>query len=148
MSTFTQIYYHIVFSTRERECTLGESGHDDLYRYIWGIIKNRKGHLYRINAMEDHLHILCDLHPTMNLADLVKEIKGGSSYVIKQKGLFPKFSSWQDGYGAFTHSAVEKDGLIEYIKGQTEHHQRISYQDELRQLLIEAGVEFEEKYLV
>jgi REP element-mobilizing transposase RayT len=107
MSIFTQIYYHIVFSICQRERTLIEPGREDLYRYVWGIIKNRHGHLYRINAVEDHLHFLCDFHPTMPLSDLVKEIKGGCSYIIKQKNLFPKFSTWQDGYSAFTHSARE-----------------------------------------
>jgi REP element-mobilizing transposase RayT len=133
MSTFTQIYYHIVFSTRQRECTLIESGREALYRYVWGITQNRHGHLYRINAVEDHLHLLCDLHPTIHLSDLVKEIKGGSSYIIRHKNLFPKFSSWQDGYGAFTHSAREKDQIIEYIKNQQEHHHKLSYAEELRQ---------------
>jgi REP element-mobilizing transposase RayT len=148
MSTFTQIYYHIVFSTREREQSLVDSGREDLYRYVWGIIKNRHGHLYRINAVDDHIHFLCDLHPTIPLADLVKEIKGGSSYFIKEKGLFPKFTSWQDGYGAFTHSAREKDQSIEYIKCQEEHHKRITFADELRNLLEEVGVAFDAKFLV
>ena len=52
VSTFTQIYYHIVFSTRERERTLIEPGREDLFRYLWGVIKNRHGHLYRLNAVE------------------------------------------------------------------------------------------------
>jgi putative transposase len=45
---------------------------------IWGIIKNRRSHLYRINGVEDHLNILTSLHPTVSLADFVKEVKTGS----------------------------------------------------------------------
>jgi putative transposase len=66
----------------------------------------------------------------------------------REKGLFPKFTSWQDGYGAFTHSAREKDQIIEYIKCQEEHHKRITFADELRNLLEEAGVAFDAKFLV
>ena len=69
MSTFTQIYCHIVFSTKNREPVLRADGREELFRYIWGIIRNKKSHLYRINAVEDHVHILSSLHPSVVLAD-------------------------------------------------------------------------------
>ena len=148
MSTYTQILYHIVFSTRNRERCLLLEHRADLYRDIWGIIKNKKSHLYRINGVEDHVHILCSLHPMISLADLVKDIKLGSSSWIKEKELFPRFTHWQDGYGAFTLSTQERDTVIEYIKNQEEHHKRVSFHEEFRSLLEEAGLEFDEKYLL
>lgn len=148
MSTYRQIYYHIVFSTKDRQKTLVDSGREELFRYIWGIIKNKRGHLYRINGVEDHLHIFCDLHPMVCLANLVKAIKGSSWHWIKKQGIFPGFVQWQQGYGAFTHSEAEKERIIEYIKKQQNHHRRVSFQDELRNLLTEAGIEFNEKFLL
>ena len=56
MSTFTQIYYHIVFSTKNREPVLRAERREELFRYIWGIIRNKNSHLYRINGVEDHVH--------------------------------------------------------------------------------------------
>jgi putative transposase len=85
----------------------------DLFRYIWGIIRNRDGYLYRINGVKDHLHILTSLHPTVSLADLVKDIKTGSARWIKQNRVFQGFSHWQEGYGAFTCSRQDLSGLIE-----------------------------------
>lgn len=148
MSTHTQIYYHIVFSTKDRIPVLKADRREELFRYIWGIVKNRKSHLYRVNGVEDHVHILTSLHPTVNLADLVKEIKTGTALWIKGKALFPSFSHWQDGYGAFTHSKGEIDALIGYIKGQTEHHRRTTFAEEYRKPLVEAGVEFDERYIM
>ena len=148
MSTHTQIYYHIVFSTKDRVPALKMEGRENLFRYVWGIVKNRDGHLYRINGSDDHVHILTSLHPTMNLADFVKEIKTGSSVWIKDKSVFPSFSHWQQGYGAFTHSKSEVGALIEYIKGQAEHHRRTTFTEEYRKLLVEAGVEFDERYIL
>ena len=148
MATYTQIYYHLVFSTKERTPALTPDRREDLFRYIWGIIKNKNSHLYRINGVEDHVHILTSLHPTVALADLIKDIKVASSLWIKEEKAFPRFSHWQDGYGAFTHSSNEKDRLIEYIKGQEEHHKKVSFRDEFRRLLEEAGIEFDEKYLL
>jgi REP element-mobilizing transposase RayT len=148
MSTQTQICYHVVFSTKGRQPTLKANRREDLFRYIWGILKNRESHLYRINGTEDHLHILTSLHPSVSLADLVKDVKTGSSLWIKKEGVFRAFSHWQDGYGAFTHSRREIDSLIEYIKGQEEHHRRTTFVEEYRKLLEEAGIEFDERYIL
>lgn len=147
MSTYTQIYYHIVFSTKHRKTVLHQEKREDLFRYIWGIVKNKKSHLYRVNGVEDHLHLLTSLHPTICLADFVKAIKVATSIWIKENALFPGFSHWQDGYGAFTHSAHEKDRLLEYIVSQEQHHKEVMFRDEFRKLLMEAGIEFDEQYL-
>jgi REP element-mobilizing transposase RayT len=148
MSTHTQICYHIVFSTKDHQPTLWADRREDLLRYIWGIIKNRHGHLYRINGVEDHLHILSSLHPTVCLADFVKDVKTGSALWIKENSVFKSFSHWQEGYGAFTCSRRDIDDLIEYIKRQQEHHRRTSFVEEYRKLLQEAGIEFDERYML
>jgi REP element-mobilizing transposase RayT len=147
MSTYTQIYYHIVFSTKERVPALIAEKREDLFRYIWGILKNKDCHLYRLNGVEDHLHLLTSLHPTVCLADLVKDIKISTSKWIKDEGIFPAFTHWQDGYGAFTIGHADKTSVIEYIKHQQEHHRKTSFLDELRGLLNKAGIEFDERYL-
>ena len=100
-----------------------------------------------MNGIEDHIHIVTHIHPTVAPAALVKDIKLASSDYIKEKGLFPDFSGWQDGYGAFTYSYSAKNGLIEYVKNQEEHHKTKTFREELIELLKEHGVEFDEKYL-
>ena len=148
MGTYTQILYQIVFGTKNNEKTMIESGHEALYKYIWGILKNKKCHLYRINGVEDHIHIVTHIHPTIALAYLIKDIKIASSNYIKAENIFPNFNGWQDGYGAFTYSISAKDDLIEYVKNQKEHHRKVSFRDEYISLLKEYRVEFDEKYLL
>ena len=148
MSTHTAISYHIVFSTKDRAPVLNRDRREELFRYIWGIIKNRRGHLYRINGVEDHVHILTSLHPTVSLADFVKDIKTGSAHWIKQNFVFKKFSHWQEGYAAFTCSKQEIAGLVEYINGQERHHRKLKFEEEYRKLLLEAGVKFDERYML
>lgn len=148
MATCTQIICHIVFATKHRERVLDKPRREDLFRYIWGIVKNHDCQLFRLNGVEDHIHILTSLHPTVALADFVKAVKTGSSKWIKENNAFPQFSHWQDGCGAFTHSIREKEPLIDYIKDQENHHRRVDFLDEYRKLLHDAGVEFDEKYLV
>jgi len=146
--TYTQIYYHIVFSTKNREPVLNESLHEHLFRYIWGIVNNQRCHLYAINGAADHLHILSSLHPSTCLADLVKSVKTASSLWIKTNHALEGFTHWQDGYGAFTHSTRDKASLIAYIEDQENHHRQVSFRDELRRLLREAEVQFDERYLL
>ncbi len=148
MSTYTQICYHIVFSTKNREPVLQDNRRTDLYRYIWGILRNQRCHLYRIGGVDDHLHLFNSLHPSVCLADLIKDIKLASSDWIQKNGVFRRFSHWQEGYGAFTLAYRDKDTLIEYIKSQPEHHRRETYIDEFRRLLEEAGIGYDEKYLL
>ena len=147
MSTYTQIYYHIVFSTKNREKVLLSNNRDKLLKYIWGITKNMKCHLYRINAVQDHLHILIHLHPAVCLSEFVKAVKTGSSKWIREERIFPDFRHWQDGYGAFTYSNNDKESVVEYIKKQEEHHKKITFKEEYVQMLKNAGIKYEEKYL-
>jgi putative transposase len=148
MSTYTQIIYQIVFGPKNRARCLHSSGRPDLFRYITGLLQNKNCHLYRINGVEDHLHILTHIHPTISLSALVKDIKVASALYIKEKKLFDGFNGWQEGYGAFTYSIKEKDRLIEYVKNQEEHHRVRTFRDEFIELLDEHGIEFEEKYLL
>jgi len=98
--------------------------------------------------MPDHMHIFSDLHPAISLADYVKDIKVSSSKWMKESGHFPQFEAWQDSYGAFTYSVRERDMIINYIKNQKQHHKTETFYDEYKRLLIENGVEFDEKYLL
>ncbi len=123
------------------------SNRPDLFKYIAGILANKKCHVYQINGVEDHLHILTHLHPSIALADLIKDVKLASTKFIKENNLFPQFSGWQDGYGAFTYSIDRKEILIGYIKNQEEHHKTKTFRDEYVDLLREHGVEYDEKYL-
>ena len=146
MSTYTQILYQIVFSTKNREHTLLKINRDELYKYIWGVLKNKNCHLYRIGGITDHIHLVIGLHPAIPLDSLIKDIKLASSDHIKALQLFPEFNGWQVGYGGFTYSFKDKE--IEYVKNQEEHHATKSYLEELKELLKEHGIEYDEKYLM
>jgi len=146
--SYKQIYYQIIFGTKYRKSTIAETHCKELYQYIYGLIQNKQCKLYRINGIEDHIHIFSDLHPSIALADYIKDIKVASSKWMKESGRFPDFTGWQDGYGAFTYSIHERDKIINYVKNQKEHHKTESFYDEFKRLLIENGIDFDEKYLL
>ena len=96
--------------------------------------------------MEDHIHILTDLHPSIALADYIRDIKSSTSVWLKQNGNFRNFSGWADGYAALTYTYRDKEVIINYIKNQQTHHKKVSFKDELKKLLIEHGLQINEKY--
>jgi REP element-mobilizing transposase RayT len=147
MSTYTQILYQIVFSTKNRKRTLSSLQRPELCKYIWGILENKKCHPYWINGIEDHLHLLTHIHPSVCLSDLVKDIKLGTSDWIKKGAVFAYFDGWQEGYAGFTYSYKQKDILIKYIQNQESHHKVKTYIEELIELLKEHGITYDEKFL-
>jgi len=104
MSTYTYLAYHIVFGTKQRQPAIDLARCEELYRYIWGIVRNKGGHLYRTGGTEDHVHILVGLSPATCIYDIVKEIKVATSMWVRENGVFKAWPGWQDGYGAFTCS--------------------------------------------
>jgi len=148
MATFTQILYQIVFSTKNAENTMVLDQTEKLYRYIWGILKNKKCTLYQINGTENHLHIVTHVHPTVAISSLLKDIKVSSSGWLKEQGIFPKFIGWQEGYGAFTYHIKQKGIIVNYVKSQREHHRIKTFKEEFKELLEEHGIEFDERYLL
>ncbi len=118
-----------------------------LFGYLHGIIQNFDCHLYRLNGMEDHIHMLVDIHPSVSLADFIREMKADSSRWLRENGIMPGFEYWQEGYGGFTKSWADKDMVIEYIKGQEEHHRKETFLEEFRRLVEEAGMEWDDRFL-
>lgn len=147
MSHFTQTFYHIIFSTKDRKPTIPDEYCEELYKYIWGILNKRNCKLYRINGTEDHIHVFTSLHPIKSLSDLVRDIKTNSSAWLKTIENFPKFRGWQKGYAAFTYSIRDKEIIINYIKNQKEHHKKENSLDEIKRILEENGIEIDLKFL-
>ena len=146
-STLSNLVYHVVFSTKNREPLLIPAVRDDLYRYIAGIIKKEKGVLIQIGGMPDHLHLVVKLNPAHSLSDIMKNIKAGSSkWINEQKMLMGRFG-WQEGYGAFTISESQLPGVIRYVNEQENHHRTLSFKDEFVLFLKRHRIEYDDRYI-
>ena len=142
MSAVTAIY-HIVINTYRREMTLPITSCDNLYRYIARVVENSQSTLFAINGIENHIHLLINLHPSVRLSDLVRDIKLSTNQWIKQNRVaFPQFVGWGKEYGAFTYALRDKEMVANYIRNQRTHHQRESFEDEYRKHVTNAGLEW------
>jgi putative transposase len=75
-----------------------------------------------IGGIEDHIHMLVRLAPTITVARLVGEVKGASSHAITHAIRPADFFKWQGSYGAFTISQRSVCQVCAYILNQKAHH--------------------------
>ena len=131
----TKILCHIVFGTKGRRPTINNENKRLLYSYILSILKREKCWLHRLNGIEDHLHMLIDLHPAKSLAMLMKEVKASTSHWMRNNSNFYKFDGWGSGYFAVSVSPENKEGVLNYIKNQEIHHQGQDYLSEIEYII-------------
>jgi REP element-mobilizing transposase RayT len=147
MSTFTQLYTQIVFSTKNREPILDVSWRQNLYNYITHIIQKRKHKIFAIGGTNDHIHILISFKQTDTLSSLMLEVKRGTSIWIKENKLLSHRFECQEGYGAFSYSHSQIDTIVKYILNQEEHHKKKSSKREYINFLDSFSVDYDEKYV-
>ena len=145
--SYTNLLYHIVFSTKDRQPLITPDYEVRLYDYIGGTIRELGGISLALNGTEDHLHLLAKLRPDRALSDALRKVKANASGWMHR--VFPRLEdfTWQRGYGAFTVSQSNVREVSEYIARQKQHHQKISFRDEFIQFLIANEIEFDERYL-
>lgn len=143
--TYTNLLTHIVFSTKERLPLVTDEIKPELFAYLGGLVKELKGKPIIINGMNDHVHILASLPPTLSIAEAMRFIKANSSKWITQK--FGKPFEWQKGYGAFTVSRSNVDAVYKYIQNQEAHHRKIDFRTEFIEFLSKNDIPFDENFL-
>jgi REP-associated tyrosine transposase len=141
--TFSNILNHIIFSTKNRENMLSANIKDSVHAYLCGIAKAENCQIIKINGIENHIHILVSLKPSLAPSDFARKIKTNSSKWIHEN--YPKLRdfAWQPGFSCFSVSESTKDSVIKYIDNQEEHHKRISFQDELKIFLEKNSINFD-----
>ncbi len=146
-NTYTSLYYHVVFSTKNREPWITHDIEERIWKFIGGIARENKMKAMLVGEMPDHLHLALGIPPTLAVSNALQLLKGGSSKWIKDT--FPKMRgfAWQDGYGAFTVSKSNLPDVLAYIKNQREHHSAKTFKEEFLAFLIRHEVEYKEQYL-
>ena len=147
MGSFTQLTYHIVFATKYRRNTISTDFSERLYEYIGGVLRAKKGELIEIGGVEDHIHILARLSPSLAVSDVIREVKACTSKWINELNEVQQTFQWQKGYGAFTVSYSNVEAVRQYIRKQPEHHRKKSFKEEYIEFLTKHGLEYREAHL-
>lgn len=145
--SFSSLQYHLAFVTKERRPFLGSDMMPRLASYLGGVIRGLGGTLLEANGPEDHIHLTTILPPTRAVADVMRDIKAGSSGWIRHEFRGMKEFAWQDGYAAFSVSQSVMPNVIGYVRTQQEHHRKMTFVEELARLLEKHGISFDPQYL-
>ena len=142
--SYVSLMYHIVFSTKERRPMIAPDIMARLCPYLGGIARKGYGQILLAGGTENHVHVAAIVHPSMALADFVRDIKCNSSLWVHEE--FPSAAAftWQEGYGGFTVSSSMAPQVEEYIAAQKRHHQRQDFRTEFLELLRRHGIEHDE----
>jgi len=145
--SFTNLLYHIIFSTKDRRPLITDGCEARLHDSIGGTLRGQDSISLAINGTEDHVHVLAKLRPDKALSDVLRDLKANASGWMHN--VFPELKglAWQRGYGAFTVSASQVGPVRDYIARQKEHHQTQSFRDEFTAFLKANDIEFDERYL-
>ena len=146
-STFTNLLYHIVYSTKYRQPLIAPAWQESLHKYIGGIVRERDGIAIEIGGMPDHVHVLAKLSPKRAVMDVLRDIKSGSSKWVNDTGHVRGRFEWQTGYGTFSVSHSQVDRVVEYIQTQAEHHRSTTFQDEFLAILRRHEIEIDMRYV-
>jgi REP element-mobilizing transposase RayT len=142
--SFTCNFIHVVFSTKQRAGTIKAELEEQLWAYLFGIAKRLGIIVVAIGGIDNHVHLLLSIPATHRLSECIQKLKSNSARWMNEHA--PGFS-WQEGYGAFSVSPSQLDRVQAYVRGQREHHQKHSFEDEFLALLLKSGVQFDSRYL-
>ena len=145
--TYTNLLFHIVFSTKNRLPLITRGFKEDLHAYIGGIIKREEGILLEIGGIADHVHLLAKFKPTQSVSDMLMRIKANSSKWANETRSRARKFGWQDGFAAFTVSESQSPRVRRYIQNQEEYHRGLSYKAELVALLEKHNIVYDKRYL-
>lgn len=146
-NTYTQIYIHFVFATKERCPQLQNQKQQHIYAYIVSKAKENECYVKAIGGTSDHLHVLVALDPKHSISEIAKVLKGSSSHYINEKKLSPKHFEWQTGYGAFSVAQSNLDIVVKYIRNQVEHHKNVTFGVEFLSLLKKYKIQYDDKFV-
>jgi len=146
-NTYVQAYFHLVFAVYNRKALIRKSWKDNLEKYITGIIQNNSHKLLAIGSMPDHIHIFIGYNLNQTIPDLVEKIKTSSNHWVKEKKLSKFKFSWQKGYGAFTHTHSQIDGVAKYVLSQEDHHRIKTFKEEYHKMLDKFQIAYKNEYV-
>ena len=142
--SYTKLWYHIVYATKDRAPLITDELKPELHRYLGGTVKQLHSVALEVGGVADHVHILARAQPVSALSEFVKKLKTSSSSWAKKTS---RNFAWQPRFGAFTVSESQAGRVRQYIQRQEEHHRRVSFEDEFKTLLKAHRVEFNVEHL-
>jgi REP element-mobilizing transposase RayT len=119
---YWQLFYHLVWSTKNRQPLLTPLVEKQVYGYLTSKAAGLKGVVYAIGGTVNHVHVVVAIPPAVSVSKFVGQVKGVASTKLNRSGLSDVRFEWQAAYGAFSFDAKRLPNYIAYVERQKEHH--------------------------
>lgn len=119
---YYQLFYHLVWSTKNREPRLTETVEPVLYNLLRTKAIGLEGIVFALNGSVDHVHMVVAIPPKIAVATFVRQIKGVASAKFNQTHPSDTPFYWQEEYGAFSFDGKRLPNVIAYVENQKQHH--------------------------
>jgi REP element-mobilizing transposase RayT len=121
---YWQLFYHLVWSTKNREPLLIPEAEQSIYGFLVSKATGLNGVVYAVGGIVDHVHMVVAIPPAIAVSKFVGQVKGVASTRFNKSGHSQVRFEWQAEYGAFSFDAKRLPNFIDYVEGQKEHHAR------------------------
>ncbi len=122
------VHVHFVWATWDRLPLITSAIEPRLYAAIRAKCDELKCPLLALGGVENHVHLLVRLHPSVSQADFVRDVKGATSHLVTHTIDLDGFFKWQSAYGSFAVEVSNLPVIAAYIARQKEHHRTGSEQ--------------------
>ncbi len=118
---YHEMFLHIVWHTKGSANLIApdyESGLHDIIRRR--AVESGGVFVHEVNGTRNHVHLVVRVPPTLQPAEWIGRVKGGSSHDFNEAG--PGRVDWQSGYGIVTFGMKDLPWVMNYVRNQKEHH--------------------------
>jgi putative transposase len=133
---YHNLYTHFILTTINRLPLITENHRDRIEKYMTGIVNNLDSRMYAIFANPEHVHMLISRSPRISEQEIATIIADSTQRFINDNNMCKGKFAWQDSAAAFSVSRSDIDRLCKYILNQAEHHRKVSFQEEYKELWI------------
>jgi REP element-mobilizing transposase RayT len=114
---------------------LTEKNKIPILNHIRDNCKKQDIYLDFINGYRDHVHCIISLNQEQKISNVIRLIKGESSYWINKVGLTENKFEWSDEYFAVSISESHVKQVRNYIKNQEKHHDNTTWLHEYNEFI-------------
>ena len=130
---FARIFYHFVWSTKNRMPFIQKEFRQNLWLYIAQIAEQNRWNIISVGGTANHVHILFQSTSLECVSNVVRFFKSHSSRFVRKN--FSENFEWQNGYSVFSVDFRTIPKIKKYIENQEQHHQSMLFESELKKII-------------
>jgi putative transposase len=127
----TYLYAHVIWAIRNKETRLSKTIRVVLFAHLQKTAEEKGIKIIQVGGADDHVHVLVQLHPAQNLAQVIRQLKAESSDWLNATQLLPQGFEWEEEYAAYSVSPSAVKQVMDYLDRQEEYHKTKSLEAEL-----------------